>query len=1104
MKIEACGCCEGGEHQTPLNRANRPGLSALSYRAGTHATFLETMKGRLAGTCIGDDDACDAGDGLYPLQQLTTRDSSDPAIALLDAWATVGDVLTFYQERLANEGFLRTASERRSILELARLVGYKLRPGVASSVYLAFLLEDSYEGEAQISAGTRAQSLPGPGELPQSFETAEPLIARTAWNQIMPRLSKPQELNAASITDLSLYFEGVGLNLSANEPILIDFGEEQKIYRIDAVDVDASASRTEIILRDWKSAAAMTVSEGSEASPQPAPIGTSINTLLHAGHLHEFAAALAEIALDEPDGNLFTLLEEFADALLASFVVIAETPPSTKRDQAIAQDVAALEQIEALLRNAIENLPATAVLMSYRQRMHTWAEQSLVILQAETPAAQGATTDLGSLVTTLSQPTPLAALPPASAFHLKHDAAISYGPNSDFRIAAIIGLLPHALSKEDMYLALDGAKVTPDATVRVYVLRTKAAPFGHTAPPRQDSFEDGIYIYGEWEITNPLGSPEDNTGAPTTTAPGAVPAAASGVTLAGDMPHHEPGSLYLNAQFDLPPESWVIIELPENASVTTKEIIVKAGQVTNGSLTAYGLSGNTSKLTLETDDEWIMEANELFSTVRNTRVFLESEELFLAQAPVEEDVPAESTKTQIIVDGLYDGLEPGRWLFVSGERSDVEGVSGLRASERVMLQAVEQIFNANMAGDSYHTRLIFDNDLAYSYKRETVVIYANVVRTTHGETGQEVLGSGDGSKQWQQFKLKQSPLTYLSAPTPAGAESTLEVRVNDILWPEAADMVALEGGQRGYMLQTDNESKTTIRFGDGAYGARLPTGSENISARYRSGIGKPGNVAAEQISLLATRPLGVKSVINPQAAAGGADREPRDQARRNAPLAIMALDRLVSVQDYADFARTFAGIGKASATILTDGRQEIVHLTIAGADDIPITESSDLFINLGQALRLAGDSHQPFEVKVRELMVLVVIANIRIHPDYLWDKVAADIRTALLDTFSFEKRDLGQDVFSSEIIATIQQIQGVSYVDVDLLESISETEAKVEESLEAKMETLAGGGDPDQPKPRIPVHLARPDPDNKGNRLSAQIAFLNPDIPDTIILKEIT
>src|SRR5437773_6710890 len=115
----------------------------------------------------------------YPLKGLTTRELNDPSIALLDAWATVADVLTFYEERIANEGYLRTATERRSILELARLVGYKLRPGVSSSVYLAYTLED--DAETTIPAGSRSQSLPGAGEQPQSFETSDLLIARAAW-----------------------------------------------------------------------------------------------------------------------------------------------------------------------------------------------------------------------------------------------------------------------------------------------------------------------------------------------------------------------------------------------------------------------------------------------------------------------------------------------------------------------------------------------------------------------------------------------------------------------------------------------------------------------------------------------------------------------------------------------------------------------------------------------------------------------------------------------------------------------------------------------------------------------------------------------------------
>ena len=110
----------------------------------------------------------------------------------------------------------------------------------------------------------------------------------------------------------------------------------------------------------------------------------------------------------------------------------------------------------------------------------------------------------------------------------------------------------------------------------------------------------------------------------------------------------------------------------------------------------------------------------------------------------------------------------------------------------------------------------------------------------------------------------------------------------------------------------------------------MPTGSANIKATYRYGIGRAGTSTPWQISQLATHPLGLQGVVNPLPASGGADRDSLDQARRNAPLAVTALDRLVSVQDYADFARTYAGIAKASAVRLSDGRAELVHLTIAG------------------------------------------------------------------------------------------------------------------------------------------------------------------------------
>ena len=53
------------------------------------------------------------------------------------------DILTFYQERLANESYLRTATQLDSLTQLSRLIGYQPSPGIAASTYLAFTHDGS-------------------------------------------------------------------------------------------------------------------------------------------------------------------------------------------------------------------------------------------------------------------------------------------------------------------------------------------------------------------------------------------------------------------------------------------------------------------------------------------------------------------------------------------------------------------------------------------------------------------------------------------------------------------------------------------------------------------------------------------------------------------------------------------------------------------------------------------------------------------------------------------------------------------------------------------------------------------------------------------------
>ena len=47
------------------------------------------------------------------------------------------------------------------------------------------------------------------------------------------------------------------------------------------------------------------------------------------------------------------------------------------------------------------------------------------------------------------------------------------------------------------------------------------------------------------------------------------------------------------------------------------------------------------------------------------------------------------------------------------------------------------------------------------------------------------------------------------------------------------------------------------------------------------------------------------------------------------------------------------------------------------------------------------------------------------------DAVLAAIDAALKDTFSFDRRDLGQPVAKSEVIAVVQGVPGVSWIDLD-------------------------------------------------------------------------
>ena len=281
-----CGCCEGISLQTPGLVSNRPGLSQIGYRVGTYANFKASLLAALSEPANS------------PLGLLTTRDDSDFTIALLDAFAVTADILTFYQERLANESYLRTATLSGSVFELARLVGYQPSPGVAATAILAVTLNNAPGAvdPATIPAGTPVQSVPAPGQSPATYETSVDLTAWVEQNALVPQTTVA--LNWSNVTNY-LWLAGTSTGLNPGDTLLfVDqsrfsavFAAPSALCQLTSVTVDSAGGRT---LVRWNA-----LTQTSFAS---APITQSTNVSVYA--LRRRASLYG---VNAPDPNLLPL-----------------------------------------------------------------------------------------------------------------------------------------------------------------------------------------------------------------------------------------------------------------------------------------------------------------------------------------------------------------------------------------------------------------------------------------------------------------------------------------------------------------------------------------------------------------------------------------------------------------------------------------------------------------------------------------------------------------------------------------------------------------------------------------------------------------------------
>ncbi|MEO1369156.1 MAG: hypothetical protein AAFX50_18415, partial [Acidobacteriota bacterium] len=200
--------------------------------------------------------------------------------------------------------------------------------------------------------------------------------------------------------------------------------------------------------------------------------------------------------------------------------------------------------------------------------------------------------------------------------------------------------------------------------------------------------------------------------------------------------------------------------------------------------------------------------------------------------------------------------------------------------------------------DSF-TTLRFDAPLELFLDPTSVTVWGNVAPANQGQTLSRAIGSGDAAQALQHFQIDH-PLTYEPAETENGFRSTLDVEVAGARWREVPHLGDVGPGAHAFMVRPDLSGRATVIFGDGVNGARLPTGRQNVVATYRSGMW-PEPLAPHQLSILQTRPLGLRHANNPLATEPGPPPEAAAASRRRVSPWLRPLDRLVSLRDFQDF-----------------------------------------------------------------------------------------------------------------------------------------------------------------------------------------------------------
>jgi hypothetical protein len=437
-------------------------------------------------------------------------------------------------------------------------------------------------------------------------------------------------------------------------------------------------------------------------------------------------------------------------------------------------------------------------------------------------------------------------------------------------------------------------------------------------------------------------------------------------------------------------------------------------------------------------------------------------------AKVVETLIRDSRVTHLLVQEEFNpltGRKPGRDPTRRQVLQLIPGEEGAEALEDPMTN-LWYVRVRWQETDKLKNNYCFTVDCPDGKKEEVSFFNGNLVNVFHGkpveitfkepgttlESENEYYYERTENEKWGALcRLPEGTLAYRETK-PGGdipSRSSLEVKVEvdgtSDPWEEVISLVhSGTTAERGdhFVVETDEEERSLIRFGNGINGRELP-GNGVVRCKYQVGKGPEGNIGCDTLKYF-SKDNGdspwlsgkIASTWNPFDVTNGRAPEPPEEILRRVPEAYRSRQlRAVTLKDYEDRAEELEEVSRAAARYAWTGSWRTVRVTIDPAGTTALTDKSkEKIARHLEAVRLIGED---IEIRPPQWVPLEIEVSLCVHPHY-WPE---DIKYILEQEFSegylpdgragFFHPDnwtFGHPLRTSQIFGRVQAVKGVDHV----------------------------------------------------------------------------